>query len=317
MTKSKSTFGVLALAAALVALQGCGGGGGGGYPVGLIPSGHGDSQPQTEAKAPEASNPGSETETTAPDRYAPVAGSEPAPSPAEPQAGSSADVGSGTDGIFESRAGYTFISPKGYFARKDLVDWIWGSITVSGDNWSFNPDTRSYFISATPVTGSGTFTSKTSMDGTYSKDGGASSAWGPLKYSQSNALAITPKSLQGKWSVSDLPRNDMWLEFDSNGVFSGASSGSQFGVCKLTGAATQVEPGTAKNMFYLEMTAINAATASEKACTLDTSLPYTGLAGVVLTPAGNYVQNGYFRTFAFHVKTPNLYLLTNYLRKEQ
>lgn len=317
MTREKSTLRLLALAAALAALQGCGGGGGGGFPIGLAPSGNGDSQPQTEAKAPETSIPDSGTETTATDRYAPIAGSEPAPSLSEPQAGSTADVGSATEGIYESRTGYTFISPKGDLARKDLVGWTWGSIAVSGNDWSFNPDTRSYFIGATPVTGSGTFTSKTSMDGTYSENGGASSAWGPLKYSQSNALAITPNSLQGKWSVSDLPRNGMWVEFDSNGVVSGATSGSQFGVCRLSGAAVQVEPGTAKNMFTLTMTAINAASSSEKSCALDTSLPYEGFAGVVLTPAGNYVQNGYFRTFAFHVKTPNLYLLTNYLRKEQ
>ena len=310
-----SVFKCLALVAAIAALQGCGGGGGGGgggFPL-AFPAGDA-SAPQEESKPPEAAEP----ESTAPqtDRYAPVAGSEPAPSLSTPQTGSTADVGSASEGIFQSMYGYTFIDPKGNFAQRGLTDWTWGSIAVSDNNWSFDSRTRAYFIDVKPVSGSGTFTPKTSMEGTYSVDGRASSAWGPLKYSLSNALAITPESLQGKWSSTETSSGTSF-EFDSNGVFSGATSGTQFGVCKLSGVVTQVEPGTAKNMFYLEMTAINAATASEKACTLDTSLPYAGFAGVVLTPAGMYAQNGYFRTFAFNAMTENLYLLTSYLRKEQ
>ncbi|SCK21911.1 hypothetical protein VAR608DRAFT_1692 [Variovorax sp. HW608] len=322
MTKRKSTFRLLAFAAALAALQGCGGGGGG-FPITLVPAGNSDSQTQTESKVPEtdtsspAPTPETTPETTPTDRYAPVAGSEPAPSLSDPQKGSTADVGSASEGIYESFFGHTFITAAGQLARKDLLDWTWGSITVNGTDWSFNPETRSLHITSKTVTGSGTFTSRTSMQGTYSEDGGASSAWGPLKYSQANALAITLANLQGKWSVADATRYNMSLEFDANGVLSGTTSGPQLGVCSLSGAAVQVEPGTAKNMFYLAMTAVNAATGSERACTLDTSLPFAGLAGVVLTAAGIYPQNGYFRTFAFHVKTPNLHLLTNYLRKEQ
>jgi hypothetical protein len=153
------------------------------------------------------------------------------------------------------------------------------------------------------------------MDGTYSKNDGAPAAWGPLTYSLSNALAITPADLQGTWSASGTYA--MSFAVDANGGFSGVTSGSELGVCQLSGSLIQVTPGSAKNMFTLTMTAANAATGSDKACMLNTASSYAGLAAIVLTPAGIYQQNGYFRTIAFNAMTGNgASLFSGYLTKE-
>jgi hypothetical protein len=253
-----------------------------------------------------------------------VPGSEPEPSVSAPQAGSTAQAGSGWEGIYESSAwGYTFIVPGGkVLFSKGAADWTWGSIAVSGVNWSFNPDTYSLSGGTVlAVTGSGTFTPKTSMQGSYSKDDGRTSSWGPLTYSTANALAVTLANLRGKWSVKNDSINStlygMSVEFDANGMFTGTTSGAQVGVCKLSGSVVQVEPGTSKNLFYLGMDAVNAAAGAERACQLDTTSTYYGLAAIVLTPAGTYVGNGYFRTFTFHALTDNIVVFTNHLRKEQ
>jgi hypothetical protein len=225
-------------------------------------------------------------------------------------------VGSAWEGIYESTSGYTFITPSGTLFRKDLVQWIRGSISVSGTNWTFNSDTSALFITTQPVTGSGTFTPQTSMDGTYSTNGGTPVAWGPLTYSLANALAITPASLQGTWSASGMYA--MSFDVDANGGFSGATSGAQLGVCQLSGSMVQVTPGSAKNMFTLTMTAVNAATGSDSPCRLNTASSYAGLAAIVLTPAGRYQQNGYFRTIAFNAITGDgASLFSGYLTKEQ
>ncbi len=328
MTK-KSTFKLLALAAAMAALQGCGGGGGGGgFPLMAAAPPSSDSQAQVPPPSvPDTSNstgdeaivdetPGgtSDPRPTPSDPFAPIAGTEPAPTKPEP--GSTAEVGAVSEGIYQAMFGYTFIDSNGKLSRRNLIDWIDGTITVTGDvNWTV--EGKSYYLTTQSLTGSGTFTPKTSMQGSYSTNSGSAQDWGTLKYSLSNSLAITPASLQGKWSVTD---GSMSVEFDQDGMMvSGTTSGATFGVCDLSITAAQSAPGTSKNLFSLTMTAVNAATGTAPACKLDTVSPYSGLAAVVLTPAGNYVGNGYFRTFAFNaVSNGNpVHMVTSYLRKEQ
>lgn len=306
----------------LAALHGCGGGGGGaqGLPLAAIDSG---SPPKSEPGQPPVDQAPSGTPTPArppaptTDPYAPVAGSEAAPSLSTPQPGSTADLGSSSEGIYEAFYGYTFVGPTGRLARRNLLDWVWGSIAVNGSDWTFNSDTRvirSNFPEKT-ATGSGTFTPKQAMNGSYSVDGRPATDWGPLKYSLANALAVTQESLTGKWSVSDSSTFNMSIEIDATGAFSGTTSGSSLGVCSISGSAVQTHAGSAKNAYDLKMAAINAASGNQTACALDTTLPYAGPAGIVLTAAGTFVGNGYFRSLTFHAKTANGAVITSYLQK--
>ena len=309
---------------ALASLQGCGGGGGGGSVQGLPSAPIDPGAPPTSEPAPppvDQAPAGTPTPERPPapttDPYAPVAGSEAAPSLSAPQPGSTADVGSSSEGIYEGFYGYTFVGTTGQLVRKNLLDWVWGSITVNGTDWTFNTETRvvrSYFADQT-VTGSGTFTPKQAMNGTYSKDGRPATDWGPLQYSLANALAATQESLTGKWSVSDSSTFNMSIEIDASGSYTGTTSGSTIGVCSISGNASQTQVGSAKNMYVMTLAAINAASGNQTACALDTTLPYTGPAGIVLTKAGTFVQNGYFRSLTFHAKSPNGALITGYLQK--
>lgn len=237
-------------------------------------------------------------------------------------------MGSAWEGIYESRYGYTFITPLGLLIGSNMSDWTWANINVTGNDWTIDP-TGSFIngnLGIKSVAGSGVFVPKASMNGSYTKEGMPSVAWGPLTYSSSNALAITPANLQGKWPVGST--YGMSLEFDADGTFSGTTSAiGLLGACKLSGSLIQVTPGSAKNMFYLVMGAVDDSANVDTgfsdsslnklfACRLDTVEAYIGLAGIVFTPAGNNPQNGYFRTMAFNTMTEQGYAFTNYLRKQ-
>jgi hypothetical protein len=197
------------------------------------------------------------------------------------------------------------------------LDWTWGSISVSGLNWTFEAGTQSLGTSFGPmaVTGSGTFSPKVSMDGTYARGGGSSSAWGPLEYSHENALAVNQASLVGKWENKDADFG-MLIEVDAAGAFAGSTSGKDTGVCKVTGTVVHVQPESSKNIFAVELQATNAATGTEKACGLDTTGVHKGPAAILLSPAGTYVGNGYFRSLVFHVLSSQS-VYTQYLDKQR
>ena len=218
-----------------------------------------------------------------------------------PQAGSTADVGNGSEGLYESLWGYTLIDSNGKLARKGLLDWTWGSITVSGLNWSFDAGTKSLdTFGAKDVSGSGTFSPKVSMDGSYTRGTStstSSSAWGPLTYNRENALAVNQASVVGKWVAGD---QSMAIEVGADGKLTGTTSGSKVGVCNVSGTLLHAAPQTSKNMYAIRFDATNAATGTEKACDLDTTSAYQGLAAIVLSPAGDYVANGYFRSLTLH-----------------
>lgn len=320
---------VMAFCAALSACGGGGSGGGGFLPVATdTPVAPKDPPPvepvapttPTTPVAPVTPPPTTPVPPTVPpkDPYAPVEGSEPAPELRAPQPGSTAMVGSDFEGIYESTFGYTFIGATGQLARKDILDWTWGSIEVTGLTWAFKSPTLSLSDKSEikTVIGAGTFSPKKSMDGSFTVDGGASRPWGPLKYSAANALAVGQDNLKGKWSTESLTGIGMSIEIDAHGFFTGTTSGTSVGVCNLTGAIAQQEPGTAKNMFYLRIEAINGASGTQKACVLDTELPYYGPAGIVLSAAGSFPQNGYWRNVAWHAITLNGKLLTLILRKQ-
>lgn len=308
-------LGVALLSAGLGA---CGGGGGG---DGAPPSATGFTSAPAPAPRPAPAPPPAPTPAPPPagprvDPYAPVAGSEPQLLLSAPQPGSTADAGNGSEGLYEEMFGYTFVSSSGELARTMLGGTLWGSASVTGANWSFNPDTQYFFLKASPVTGSGTFSTRISMDGSYSTDGGSPTAWGPLRYSSANALAVTQDSVTGTWSnIGEKESIGLSITVDATGYFSGRTAGYEIGVCALTGAVGLYQPNSAKNFYALSLNATNAAAAGEKACQLDPA-PYSGPAAIIFSPAGRFVANGYFRNLGLVVRTARAATLSASLRKQ-
>lgn len=251
-----------------------------------------------------------------------AAGSEPAPSAPEP--GSTADVGNPWEGIYKASsvfgAGYVFITHDGqlsfYNATSVFSEWLVGSIAVSDDvNWNLVGVTYEGTFGGGPVTGSGEFTPRTSLSGSYVLSSGTGSKNLSADYSSANSLAVTPASLAGRWT-SVTTNGGMTFEFDQNGaVISGSTSGTSLGTCALTATLEQSEPGTNKNMFSLTMTAQNVATGLATPCKLGTTSAYNGLAAIVLERVGTQEADGYFRTLAFNAVSDSN-MITYYLRKE-
>ena len=204
------------------------------------------------------------------------------------------------------------VGPTGQLVSKRFFGWVWGSVAVTGANWVFDAGTQNVGsdFGIKPVTGSGTFSAKASMDGTYSEGGGLSKAWGPLSFSAANALAVKQDSVVGTWTV-DTDALAVKMTVDATGAFEGVSSGSEFGTCKLSGKVIHAQPATAKNAYSVELNATDAATGSETPCRLDTADVYTGPAAIALNPAGTYVGNGYFRVLALHAKSTQKIMLLN------
>jgi hypothetical protein len=221
-----------------------------------------------------------------------------------PQAGSTAAVGNDSEGVYVALLGLTYVGADGAIARQFNVGSLWGSITVAGLNWTFNPDTTFYFVDASPVTGSGTFSPKVSMDGTYAYGSRESSAFGPLKYAIENALAVSQDSVVGKWANKDTSFGiGISIEVDAKGAFTGTTTGVQVGNCSISGTVAQAQPGTSKNMYGVTMKAVDAGTDTKTACQLNTAVPYAGPAAITLAPAGNFDSNGYFRGISFLIKS--------------
>lgn len=308
---------VIAAVSLAIGLAGCGGGGGGDSgSESIFPTA--TTSPTAIASPSETSSPvptPASTSTPTVDRFAAVAGSEPAPSPSEPQAGSTADVGNGSEGIYEDMFGYSYLSGTGVLARQMIAGTIWGSVSVTGANWVFNSDARQYFIDASLVTGSGTFSSKVSMNGSYAINGGGTIPWGPLAYSNANALAVTQGSVAGTWANTGSAGVGMSITVDATGAFTGRTSGSRIGVCTVSGWVLLSQAGTAKNLYTVALSAVNAAATGETACELD-PIPYVGQSAIVFSPAGNYVSNGYFRSLSMLMRDANGATFSTTLRKK-
>ena len=165
------------------------------------------------------------------------------------------------------------------------------------------------------MTGAGTFVARKSMDGQSSAGGGSAQQWGPLTYSAENALAVDQGSIAGRWRLEDASKNVFAIEVDPAGAFTGATSGTTFGECRVTGKITHTAPQAAKNAYSVEFNAANAVEGSPN-CKLDTATAYGGLGAIVLYPAGTFVGNGYFRAFAFHAKS-QLRITTLYLKRQR
>lgn len=211
------------------------------------------------------------------------------PSLLSPQPGSTADVGEIAEGIYESDidrrfgTGYTFIGPDGTIALPlGDTDAIFGSVAVTGANWTFSPNTRQAYASGfgpASVKGSGTFSPKLSMQGKW---GGATESveHGPLAYSPANALAVSQSSVAGTWTSNSI-NYAASITVDRNGAFRGTTDGRYTARCDISGSIEQFQPGTAKNMFKVSLWAPYSPY-----CILASS--YTGLGGIALVADGSY-----------------------------
>ncbi|MDP9911644.1 hypothetical protein J2W27_003768 [Variovorax boronicumulans] len=302
---------VLAASVGVTACGGGGGGGGGGMPMLPIAP--------VPAPAPAPSPAPAPAPAPAENRAA-VPGSEPSPSLSAPQPGSTAAVGNDSEGIYAGVRGIAFVGTNGSLAGSFLGGTMWGSLKVTGLDWSFNPDTELYVPpNAYPVTGSGTFTPKKSVDGTYAYDNRRPSDVGPLAYTIENALAVSQASMTGMWSNTDSsPSLGVTVQVDGQGVFTGSTSGVQIGQCTLSGTVALAQPGSAKNMYSLTLKAVNAATASTNDCKLTPAATgsYAGPAIIGLVPAGVYDSNGYFRSLMFLIRSNTGATLLVNLRKQ-
>lgn len=303
---------VATVLAASVGVTACGGGGGGGgggmpmLPMGVVP---------TPAPAPAPSP--APAPAPAENRDA-VPGSEPSPSLSAPQAGSTAAVGNDSEGIYAAGVrGLAFVGADGSIARSFTVGTLWGSLKLTGLDWSFNPDTEFSFLSVSQATGSGTFAPKKTMNGTYAYGTRDPADFGPLTYTIENALAVSQASVVGTWSNNDSSLG-VTVRVDDKGVFTGTTSGAEVGQCTLSGTVALAQPGSAKNMYELKLKAVNAAMASKDDCelTLATAGSYVGPAAIGLVPAGVFESNGYFRSLMFLIRSNTGATLLVGLRKQ-
>jgi hypothetical protein len=214
-------------------------------------------------------------------------------------------VGNDSEGVYESGLGYTFVGASGEIAHDLGTGTLFGSITVSGLNWVFNPDTQFHdedTDALSPATGAGALSPKSSMNGSYATSDGPLSTFGPVTYSTANALAVSQGSVAGTWSGGNLDAG-VSIAVDSTGTFTGTTSGALIGTCSLAGTIVQSQPGTAKNMYRVVMNVLDTAMTDDDACTLGNNLAYTGPAAIVLTPAGPLDSSNGFRNISLLIRT--------------
>jgi len=246
-------------------------------------------------------------------------GAELPPTLRSPQPGSTVLTGNDTQGIYENMHGFTFVSSKGRLIYKDVSQWIFGSVEIDGSNWKFRVPTMSRdsrFDRLDLVSGSGKFEFRKSMNGSYTRYGeNSASQLSALTYSAANALAVTQNDLAGKWTA-DSADFGMSIEVDASGAITGRTTGSQMGMCNLSGTIVQTESGTSRNLFDVRFSVTNAASGAEKACYVPDGRTFVGLGGVVMLPVSIFDEEGAYRTLYFHSATDTFAVLTNGLRKQ-
>jgi hypothetical protein len=235
--------------------------------------------------------------TTTPTNTTPTstlaAGAEISPSLGSPQPGSNAAIGGSTEGFYNNFNGFALIDKAGNTWIRDLVGYRTGNITVGPTTrtWSFQG--KSLFVSSKPITGTGTISFGSSIDGSTVDAAGTTNTLS-LSYDASNALAATTTSLVGSWSATGAS-----ISVDSSGLVSGVTSGTTLGSCVLSGDLSQDTPNSLKNMFTFNLRA------SGNTCNLSTANAYTGRAAIAFDPAGATVANGYYRSIYFILTTTN------------
>ncbi|QGW83920.1 hypothetical protein [Variovorax paradoxus] len=204
-----------------------------------------------------------------------------------PQPGSTAEVGNGYEGIWDQNIYGGAIGRMLVGAAGDVVGYRRAEASsVNVDNFNgafnFNAANSSWQVtSATinpypttngvPLTGSGTFVAKSTMDGTYSVDGAAPKGFDTWVYRISNYLAVDPALLTGAWGGSQYGMSGL-IEVAPDGSFTGSTRNANeiaFGACTLNGTVLPRESGASKkNYLTIRVQVVDAANAGEKSCNL-------------------------------------------------
>jgi len=298
MRANPSMITAVALAACTL-LSACGGGDDSG--TGTLPSqGQIPSPAPSPAPAPTPSPSPTPSPTPSP-IPTPTRTGEPLPSLSAPQAGSTAAVGYGSEGIWAESMGTTFIDSAGRFVRAELVGMVDGAFQFAGANWSLSPDSLYEFMVATPVTGSGTITPGSKLDGSYLVAGQSTPHDIHAIYDPANALAVDQTSIQGKWK-----QDGFEMSVDDEGSVTGTyTNGTK--VCALEGTAVLAEPGSAKNLYRVSLTASLPAQAASTGCDMTLGIAHRGYAAIRFVPSDGSIlvtaNTLYRRTLALAATT--------------
>lgn len=258
----------------VVALTACGGGGG-------------DSSTATKSTTPAATTTPTSTPT-------PVVDGESLPDLTHPQAGSTADVGNGLEGIWSTSGTshtYATIDPTNNLQYVDSIGTLattefFGSIVPTSSTWVLNTGIKysgGFFYTAS--SGSGAFVAKQTFSGSYVANSSTMNvSW---NYDAANALAVTQSSVTGTWTETNTS-----LTVDNAGAVSGMVSN-----CPVSGTLLLATPLSKKNLYTLTVTVSGTATL----CTVASGKTYSGQAAIVFLPISG--SSLYKRTIFYAVKT--------------
>jgi len=286
MRKAESVYKCITLLA-LGALHGCGGGGGGG--AAYVPPPQAAISPSSSAhdEAPAIDSTTTSGTTSVAGEPAPAPEPETAPAPTRcitaPQAGSTAEVGSGFEGVWKQRIpggyydGLMVVVPDGKAigfdigTDKRIVDHTFhGSFSFSEPDasWQITSGKASTDLSNwMSLSGSGSYTPKDGLSGTYVVGTDPQKTFGPWTYDASNSLAVSQALLEGTWGNESDFNGSIVVEAD--GTFTGSAPGNVVaGACALSGSVKLTEPGTAKNHLTATFSATGDAQPAAKPCSL-------------------------------------------------
>ncbi|WP_080745017.1 hypothetical protein [Cupriavidus necator] len=180
---------------------------------------------------------------------APAPVGEPLPSLTAPQPGSTAAVGNGSEGLWTNLTTATLIDSRGKFINLGILGVLGGTFQFAGSTWTLGPDTFYEHGYLEPVTGTGTITLSNRFDGTYAPvlTGGSRTISG--SYDPANALAVNQAAIAGSWK-----QDEFEMQIDEAGSLTGTyTSGTR--VCTLQGSVTLAEPGSAENLYVVNVVA--------------------------------------------------------------
>lgn len=297
-----------ALLSAIALLAACGGGGddGGSAPAAETPPA--DTKP-APVPAPDP------TPKPSPDpEPAPAPVGEPLPNINAPQPGSTAAVGNGSEGLWINRSTATLIDSSGKFISTELLGVLGGAFQFSGSTWTLSPGTLFEWMLAYSATGSGTITPNNRFDGNYStaQNGVPKPISGT--YDAANALAVNQAVIAGNWK-----QNGFAMQLDDAGNLTGTyTRGTR--VCTLHGTVLLAEPGSAKNLYVVNVVPSNSTDAASTGCDLTTSVPHRGYAAIRLMPADGSIlvtsDTRYVRTLLMSARTGNGGYFTTQMSKQ-
>jgi hypothetical protein len=226
---------------------------------------------------------------------------EPLPSLSAPQPGSTAKVGNGSEGLWTGIMNATMIDSSGKFIHPRLLGVLGGAFQFSGSAWTLSPDTFYESGFANPATGAGTIALNQRVEGNFvTSPNGASTAFSGI-YDPSNALAVDQAAIAGSWKQSGFA-----MQVDDAGKLTGTyTSGTR--ICDLEGTVMLAEPGSAKNLYAVNVVAANSAQPGSTGCALSTGIPHKGYAAIRLMPANGSIlvttSTRYVRTLVMAGRT--------------